>query len=80
MGTSPDDSVVDMGESMSRALSDSDREGDWLERDAEFSASTPHSDAQLSVVGNVGRQHHDFWVPQVGPDSRVRVIIFMIVL
>lgn len=72
-----EDSVVDMGESMSKALSDSDRDGDWLERDAEYSASDPHAEAHASAADNSGRQHHDFWVPQVGTDGRVRVIVIM---
>lgn len=73
-----DDSVIDMGDSMSKALSDSDRDGDWLDRDADYSTPEPRVEAHASVVDNGGQQHHDFWVPQVGPDGRVRDIAIMV--
>ncbi|KAJ3558904.1 hypothetical protein NM688_g656 [Phlebia brevispora] len=67
----PEESVVDMGE-MSKALSDSDRDGDWLERDTEYSAPPSYrAESHNSVMGDMGRTHHDFWVPQVGPDGRI---------
>ncbi len=65
----PDDSVVDMADSMSRALSQSDRDGDWLERDADFSVSSHQTNGHAKSSGST--QHHDFWVPQVAPDGRV---------
>ncbi|THG97774.1 hypothetical protein EW026_g4284 [Hermanssonia centrifuga] len=65
----PDDSVVDMADSMSRALSQSDRDGDWLERDADFSVSSHQTNGHAKSSGST--QHHDFWVPQVAPDGRI---------
>ena len=72
--TLPDDSMVDMGDNMSRALSESDRDGDWLERDEEFSAPSHRTDGHSSTGSGTVTQHHDFWVPQVGSDGRVRIM------
>ena len=69
--TLPDESVVDMSDSMSRALSESDRDGDWLDRDADVSTPSQAGGAMSDVEETNGIQHHDFWVPQVGADGRV---------
>lgn len=69
--TPPDDTMLDMGDTMSRALSESDRDGDWLERDADFSVPSQRTDGHSSAGGSNGTQHHDFWVPQFGADGRV---------
>ena len=63
-----DDSLVDMAHSMSKSLSQSDRD-DWLEREPEYSNA---GRTNGSMNGHImGTQHHDFWVPQVSADGRV---------
>lgn len=86
-----DESLVDMVQglssmssvsNMSRALSQSDRDGDWLDRDSVYSTQ-PHpvqhngSEEYYQVEAPQDRAHdgaqHDFWVPRVGVDGRVRL-------
>ncbi|KAI0345715.1 ras GEF [Trametopsis cervina] len=91
--TLQDDSVVDMAQSMassvssasmfslSRALSQSDREGDWLDRDPDYAppsysqqaneAEEYYPDASPAIQQNEPVQHHDFWVPRVSADGRI---------
>lgn len=88
-----DDSVVDIANSMasslsnvslsnmSRALSQSDREGDWLDRDPDYAPPSYsqqandveeyYSDPSLGGPQRDPTQSHDFWVPRVGADGRV---------
>ncbi len=70
----PDDSMVDM----SQALSQSDHDGDWLNGDGDYGQPEPrgagYSNGAPARGG--GTQTHDFWVPQVSQDGRVRVISF----
>ena len=63
----PDDSMLDM----SRALSGSSTDANWLESEASFSTSQ-HA-MQQAALPEKGRQghHNDFWVPQVSQDGRV---------
>ena len=64
-----DDSVVDMAHSMARSLSQSDHDGDWLEREPGYSNV---SQTNGNLNGHpTGAQHHDFWVPEVSVDGRV---------
>ncbi|PCH40158.1 ras GEF [Wolfiporia cocos MD-104 SS10] len=69
-----DEGVVDMAHSMSRAISQSDREGDWLNGDAEYPSHAHHSDRPDPYPNGVhakSTQHNDFWVPQVSQDGRI---------
>ena len=62
-----DDSILDM----SRALSGSSSDGNWLDSDMGFSASQrAMQQAALPEKGRDGH-HNDFWVPQVSQDGRV---------
>ncbi|GBE84886.1 ras GEF [Sparassis crispa] len=63
-----DESTVDMAHSMSQALSQSDRDGDWLHD--EFEYSTQGHTANGHSNGNP-TQPSDFWVPQVSQDGRI---------
>jgi son of sevenless len=63
-----DESVLDMAHSMSKSLSQSDRDGDWLEREHEYSSATASQNG--SVSGHSATAKHDFWVPQVSADGR----------
>ena len=66
---------------MSRALSQSDREGDWLDRDPDYAPPSYsqqandveeyYSDPSLGGPQRDPTQSHDFWVPRVGADGRV---------
>lgn len=88
-----DDAVVDMAHSLSsvsvssvpsipQALSQSDRDGNWLDRDADFPPHNTHqreqneSEGYYQVEAQPPQQQegaqHDFWVPRVGADGRVR--------
>ncbi|KAI0689705.1 ras guanine nucleotide exchange factor domain-containing protein [Cytidiella melzeri] len=88
-----DDSAVDMARSMassvssasmsniSRALSQSDREGDWLDRDPDYAppsytqqasdAEDYYSEALLAGQQRDPTQTHDFWVPRVSDNGRI---------
>lgn len=70
----PDDSMVDMAHTMSQALSQTDQDGDWLNGDVDYDQppqrGASYSNGAPSRGG--GTQHHDFWVPQVSQDGRVR--------
>lgn len=88
-----DDPVVDMANTMasslsnvsisnmSRALSQSDRDGDWLDRDPDYAPPSYTQQAgdveEYYTEASAGRQQrdptqtHDFWVPRVGGDGRV---------
>jgi son of sevenless len=66
---------------MSRALSQSDREGDWLDRDPDYAPPSYsqasdvedyYSDASIVSQNRDPTQTHDFWVPRVSSDGRVR--------
>lgn len=64
-----DDSVVDIEHSMSRSLSQSDQDGDWLDSEpAYLNAGRTNGSMNAHATGT---QHHDFWVPQVSGDGRV---------
>lgn len=65
-----DDSMVDMEHSMSRSLSQSDREGDWLDSEPEY-LNAGRTNGLANGLHATGTQHHDFWVPQVSADGRV---------
>ena len=64
-----DDSMIDMARRTSKSLSQSDRDGDWLEREPEYSSAT--TSRVGSVNGHNGTGTQDFWVPQVSADGRV---------
>ena len=71
----PDDSMVDMAHTMSQALSQSDQDGDWLNGDADYGQQAVRAAAYSNGApsrGAGGTQTHDFWVPQVSQDGRVR--------
>ena len=71
----PDDSMVDMAHTMSQALSQSDQDGDWLNGDADYGQQAVRAAAYSNGApsrGGGGTQTHDFWVPQVSQDGRVR--------
>lgn len=64
-----DDSVVDIEHSMSRSLSQSDQDGDWLDSEpAYLNAGRTNGSMNAHATGT---QHHDFWVPQVSGDGRI---------
>lgn len=63
-----DDSMVDMAHSMSRALSQSDSDGEWLQAELEY---TGQSHINGNGVQRPTVSHSDFWVPQVSTDGRV---------
>ncbi|CDO76099.1 hypothetical protein BN946_scf184649.g25 [Trametes cinnabarina] len=68
-----DDSMVDMAQTMSQALSQSDTDGDWLNGNGGYSYQ-PHSQdgyANGSTSRASGTKHSDFWVPRVGSDGRI---------
>ncbi|KAF9816905.1 hypothetical protein IEO21_03779 [Rhodonia placenta] len=63
-----DDSMVDMAQSMSSTLSN--RDGDWLDSDVEYSRNARQPDSYVNGVNGKSVQHNDFWVPQVSQDGR----------
>ncbi|CAL1713340.1 unnamed protein product [Somion occarium] len=70
------DSVVDMAHSMSRALSGSSGENDWLDSEVDYPATKQllNNQQQPQTNGHTngsGIQHNDFWVPQVSSDGRI---------
>ncbi|KAI0632185.1 ras GEF [Trametes polyzona] len=68
----PDDSVVDMAQTMSQALSQSDSDGDWLNGGGDY--SHPATRTETYTNGSVrapGTKQSDFWVPQVSQDGRI---------
>lgn len=67
-----DSAVVDMAHSMSNALSQSDHDGDWLDREPEYTNVARPNGAPNGRSTN-GTQHHDFWEPRVGSDGRVSI-------
>lgn len=74
----PDDSMVDMAHTMSQALSQSDQDGDWLNGDGDYGQPAQRGTGYTNGAparGGGGTQTHDFWVPQVSQDGRVRVFL-----
>ncbi|KAK7682391.1 hypothetical protein QCA50_014596 [Cerrena zonata] len=77
------DPVVDMALTMSRSLSGSSRDDDWLESDLDYQApATQQSQQQQAPQPQPTRTqttqtnghtngHSDFWVPQVSQDGRI---------
>ncbi|KAI0372236.1 ras GEF [Pilatotrama ljubarskyi] len=70
----PDDSVVDMAQTMSQALSQSDADGDWLNGNGDYSHQTQRAETYVNgtAARSSGTKPSDFWVPRVTPDGRVR--------
>ncbi|KAL7279895.1 hypothetical protein ACG7TL_006304 [Trametes sanguinea] len=68
-----DDSMVDMAQTMSQALSQSDADGDWLNGNGDYPHQPHPQDAYVNGSASrvPGTKHSDFWVPRVGPDGRI---------
>ncbi|KAI0667585.1 ras GEF [Trametes maxima] len=77
----PDDSMVDMAQTMSQALSQSDSDGDWLNGNGDYSLNGSRDYPQqvqrtdTYVNGSGGQtsatKQSDFWVPRVSQDGRI---------
>ncbi|KAI1789570.1 ras GEF [Ganoderma leucocontextum] len=68
----PDDSIVDIVQTMSQALSQSDPDGDWLNGGgADYQALRTLGSTNGRTVDDGGTHHSDFWVPQVSQDGRI---------
>ncbi|KAL1950628.1 hypothetical protein VTO73DRAFT_5752 [Trametes versicolor] len=65
----PDDSMVDMAQTMSQALSQSDSDGDWLNGSGDYSQQPQHTNGTATRAP--GTKQSDFWVPQVSQDGRI---------
>ena len=72
-----DDSMVDMAQTMSQALSQSDSDGDWLNGGGDYSHQTQRAETYVNgaVARTSGTKHSDFWVPRVSPDGRVGIFL-----
>ncbi|KAI0826880.1 ras GEF [Trametes gibbosa] len=68
----PDVSMVDMAQTMSQALSQSDTDGDWLNGGGDYSHQSQPADSYTngSTRGS-GTKQSDFWVPRVSQDGRI---------
>ncbi|KAJ8501924.1 hypothetical protein ONZ51_g290 [Trametes cubensis] len=71
-----DDSMVDMAQTMSQALSQSDSDGDWLNGGGDYSHQTQRAETYVNgaVARTSGTKHSDFWIfyvnTQTGQQSR----------
>lgn len=72
----PDDSMVDMAQTMSQALSQSDSDGDWLNGSGDYSQQPQHTNGTATRAP--GTKQSDFWVPQVSQDGRVRITSWLL--
>lgn len=87
------DPIVDMAHSMSRSLSSSSRDNDWLESDLDYQAPATQQQPQQQQVpqprpaqpqttqaNGHTNGHSDFWVPQVSQDGRVSILLASLLL
>ncbi|KAI0766402.1 ras GEF [Trametes elegans] len=75
----PDDSMVDMAQTMSQALSQSDTDGDWLNGHNDFPQQSTRAETYLDGAAPraSGTKPSDFWVPQVAQDGRDPKIFYV---
>ncbi|KAH9854744.1 ras GEF [Lenzites betulinus] len=68
----PDVSMVDMAQTMSQALSQSDSDGDWLNGGGDYASQPQATNANTSgPTRAAGTTQSDFWVPRVSQDGRI---------